>query len=213
MGPGWATPDPGVGMAIEMLGGDPRHEGNVMIIGQRLPREGFAPEDAPPAFNEIEPGRSYRNEGMLDPRMGFEPLSDRTTGVAGQVISNQVKAASRIGAVQRLEQVEVAHRVTGARGLGQCPAVADRESPIDPDFRRSPVVIQGDLDPVPVGRPPRCRREIARGYRAELVDAEDGRSLRWLSVEADDSGSFGTKSGSLLLAHKRVWRQRTFSCW
>ena len=42
-----ASPDPGLGMAIEMLGRDTGHVGNVVIVGQRMPSEGFAPEDGP----------------------------------------------------------------------------------------------------------------------------------------------------------------------
>jgi hypothetical protein len=53
------------------------------------------------------------------------------------------------------------------------------------------------------------RWEIARGYGAELVDAQDRGAFGWLGVEPDDAGPFGTKLGSLLLAHKRVCRQRT----
>jgi hypothetical protein len=63
-----------------------------------------------------------------------------------------------------------------------------------------------------IRRPARSRWEIAGGYGAEFVDTEDGGTFRWGRVELDDADSFGTKSGSLLLAHKRVCRQRTFSC-
>lgn len=44
---GRASPDPGLSVAIELLGGDPGHVGNVMVIGQRLPSESFAAEDPP----------------------------------------------------------------------------------------------------------------------------------------------------------------------
>ena len=211
MGPGWASPDPGLGMTIEMVGGDLGDEGNVVIVSQRLPGEGFAAEESPPPLNEIQPGGSYRNEGVLDPGMQFQPVPDRTAGVAGQVVRNQVEIAPRIGLVERLEQLEVAGGITGPRGLGQRLAISDRERPIDPHLGRSAVVVERHLDPVSVGRPLRCRRKIARGYRAELVDTQDRGTLGRVGVEADDAGSFGTKSGSLLLAHKRVCRQRTFS--
>jgi hypothetical protein len=82
MGLGWASPDPGSRVAIEVLCRDSGHVGNVMIISQRLSGEGFAPEDPPAAFNQIEPGRSDRNEGVLDAGMGFEPFPDGTTGMA-----------------------------------------------------------------------------------------------------------------------------------
>jgi len=44
MGLGRASPDLGLGMAIEVLGGDTGDVGNVVIVGQGLPREGFAPK-------------------------------------------------------------------------------------------------------------------------------------------------------------------------
>jgi hypothetical protein len=209
---GWASPDPGLGMTIEVLGGDTGDEGNIVLISQRLPREGLAPEDAPPSLDQIEPRGTHRNKGVLDARMGFEPLPDGTTGVAGQVIGNQVEVASRIGAVQRLEQVEVARRVAGTRGLGQRLAVADREGSIDPDLRRSPVIVEGDLDAVAIGRPARSGWEIAGRYGPEFVDTQDRGAWGRGGVEADDAGSFGTKSGSLLLAHNRVCRHRIPSC-
>lgn len=84
----WPSPDPGLGMAVEVTGGDPRDVGDVMVISQRLAREGFAPEDAPPPFDQIEPGRSHGNEGVLDAGMGLQPLPDGATGVTGEVIGN-----------------------------------------------------------------------------------------------------------------------------
>ena len=129
MGLGRPSPDPGFGMAIEVLGGDPGHEGNVVIIGQRLSRKGFAPEDPPPALNEIEPRRSHRNEGVLDAGMGFEPLPDRPAGVAGEVIGNQVEVARRVGAVQGLKELQVPRGVARKSGLGQRVPIADQSAP------------------------------------------------------------------------------------
>jgi hypothetical protein len=65
-------------MTNEVQGGDTGYEHNIVIIGQRLPSEGFTPEDAPPSLNQIQPGGSHRNEGMLDPRMGLEPFPERS---------------------------------------------------------------------------------------------------------------------------------------
>jgi hypothetical protein len=67
----------------------------------------------------------------------------------------------------------------------------------------------GIPDAVAVDGPARGRWEVARRYRPELVDAEDRRACGRRGVERDDGGPFGTKSGSLLLAHSRVRRQRT----
>jgi hypothetical protein len=88
MGLGEASPDPGVGVTIQVLGGDPGHVGKVVVISQGLSSEGLAAEDPPPALDQIQPGGSHRNTGVLDPRMGLEPLPDRTAGVAGQVVGN-----------------------------------------------------------------------------------------------------------------------------
>lgn len=206
------TPDPGRGVAIEMRGGDLGHISNVMIISQRLPGEGFAPKDAPPALNQVEPGRAHWNEGMLDARMSFEPLADRAAAVTRQVIGNQVDVSRQVSAVQGLEQIEVATGITGASRLGQDLPIADPQRPIHPDLLGSPVVVERGLDPVAIRRPARRWREITRRYRAEFVDTENGGSFRWSGVEANDRCPLGTKSGSLLLAHSRVWRQRTPSC-
>jgi len=102
MGPGRASPDPGLGVAIEMLSRAPGHISNIVIIGQRLSCEGFAPEDPPPALDQIQPRRSHWNEGVLNAGMGVEPFPDRPAGVAGQVVGDQVQVPARIGVVQRL---------------------------------------------------------------------------------------------------------------
>jgi hypothetical protein len=73
-------PDPRLGMAIEMLGGDAGYIGNIMIIGQGLSGEGFASEDGPPPLNQIQPSGSHGDAGVLDPRMCFQLLPDRSAG-------------------------------------------------------------------------------------------------------------------------------------
>src|SRR5712691_5828808 len=84
----WASPDPGFGLAVEVSGGDTRDVGAVVGVGQRHAGAGCAPKNAPPAFDEIEPGGASGNEGVVDPRVGGQPVPDGTTGVAGQVIGN-----------------------------------------------------------------------------------------------------------------------------
>jgi hypothetical protein len=150
MGRGWASPDPRLGASSELVRGDTGHVGNVAVIGQRLPGEGFAPRDAPPALDEVEPGGSHRNTGVPDARMCCSPVPDRATGVAGEMVGNQREVAPGIGAVQRLEQVEVACRVARGSGLGQRLTVMHRERPIAPDLLWSPVVVERSRDPVAV---------------------------------------------------------------
>jgi hypothetical protein len=52
MGLGRPSPDPRLGVAVELLSGDAGDIRDIVVIGQRLPGKGFAPEDPPPAFNE-----------------------------------------------------------------------------------------------------------------------------------------------------------------
>ena len=56
----WAPPDPGTGVGIEVLGREPCGDGQVLVLGEVLAREGFAPKDAPPAFDQVEPGGAHR---------------------------------------------------------------------------------------------------------------------------------------------------------
>jgi hypothetical protein len=62
---GQPSPDPGLGVAIEMLGRHTGYVGNVVIIGQGLSGESFAPKDPPPLLDQVEPRRSHRYEGMF----------------------------------------------------------------------------------------------------------------------------------------------------
>jgi hypothetical protein len=88
-------------------------------------------------------------------------------------------------------------------------AVAHAQCPVDPDLLASAVRAQRHLDAVASHRPARSRREIAGRYRAAFVDADDRRARGRRGGARDDPGPFGTKSGSLLLAHRRVRRPRT----
>src|SRR5260370_28299999 len=111
----WASPDPGCGMAVELSGGDTRDVGDVVGVGQRRAGEGCAPKNAPPACDQIEPGGASGNEGVVDPRVGGQPVPDGTTGVAGQVIGNQGPVGGGGGVGKRLQQRAVA-RVGARRG-------------------------------------------------------------------------------------------------
>ena len=151
LGLGEASPDPGGGVTVQVLGGDLGHVGDIVVISQGLSSEGLAPEDPPPALNQIQPGSSHWNEGVLDLRMGFEPLPDRATAVAGQVVGNHIERAGRIGAVHHLEQIQVARGVARARCLGESMPIADAQRPIHPDVLESSVIIEWDLDAPPIG--------------------------------------------------------------
>jgi hypothetical protein len=125
----WASPDPGAGMAVELSGGDAGGVGDILGVGQRHAREGFAAEEPPPAFDEVEPGGADRNEGVLDPRVGREPLPDRSTQVAGQIVGDQEEIAARIGCVDGVQQRQIASGVACGGGLSSAPA---RRAPTAP---------------------------------------------------------------------------------
>jgi hypothetical protein len=91
-------------------------------------------------------------------------------------------------------------------------AGAHAQRAIDPDLLQSAVIIQRHRDAVAIRGPARSRWEVPGRYGAELVDADNRRPFRGCGVERDDARPFGTlgaQSGSLLVAHRRVRRQRT----
>jgi hypothetical protein len=96
------SPDPGCRVAIELSGGDTRDVGDIVGVGQRHAGEGRATEEAPPAFDEIEPGGADGNERLVDARMVRKPVPNRSTQVAGQVVGDEGEIALRIGVVEGL---------------------------------------------------------------------------------------------------------------
>ena len=126
---GWPSPDPRRSMAVEVIRGDTGHVGNVAVIGQGLPGEGFAPKDPPPALDEVEPGGSHRNERVADTGMRFQPRADRSTGMAREVAGNQIEVTGGRGTVQRLEQVQIAGGVPRGSGLSSAPGHRGRRAP------------------------------------------------------------------------------------
>jgi len=123
------SPDPGAGVTVELSGGDAGGGGNILGIGQRHAREGCAAEEPPPAFDEVQPGGADRNEGVLDPRVGREPLPDRSTQVAGQMVGDQEEIAARIGCVDGVQQRQIASGVACGGRSGSPPA---RRAPTAP---------------------------------------------------------------------------------
>ena len=87
-------------MAVELGSGDAGNVGNVVGVGDRHAGEGFAPEEAPPALDEVEPGSARRDEGVLETRVSGQPVSDRTTGVAREIVGNEVELTPGIGLVE-----------------------------------------------------------------------------------------------------------------
>jgi len=67
----WAAPDPRLGAQIELLGGNARGLFDLLGIGKTLTSQRIAAEEPPPAFLQIEPARSRRNEDVMDAWMPF----------------------------------------------------------------------------------------------------------------------------------------------
>jgi hypothetical protein len=144
------SPDPGAGVTVELSGGDAGGVGDILGVGHRDPGEGCAAEEPPPPFDEVEPGGADRNEGVLDPRVGREPLPDRSTQVASQMVGDQEEIAARLGGVDGVQQRKIARGVACGGGLGQHLPVAHRQRPVPPHFVRSPLIVERHFDAVPI---------------------------------------------------------------
>src|SRR3712207_1365306 len=55
----WAAPHPRFGAAIELLCGALRCKLDLSRVGEALPGKSLPPEQPPPCFLEVEPGRPY----------------------------------------------------------------------------------------------------------------------------------------------------------
>ena len=126
-----------------------------------------------------------------------------------EIVGDEIQVAFGIVAINRAEQLEIAGGIACRRGLGADLPITEAQRSVDPRLVVAAAVDERGFDAVAIPGPPRSRREGARGYRAQFVDAEDRRSLRRSGVEGDDPRPFGAKSGSVLVAHSRVRRQRT----
>ncbi len=206
---GWAAPDPGTGAGIELVCGETCGHGQVMVIGEVLAREGFAPKDPPPPFNQIEPGGAHRKGDWVHAWVRGEPVLDRATGVTRAGIRDQLQVTGRVGLRSRREQGQIASGIARGRGLSEDLPLMDLKRARDPDLLRAAPKRQRGFDAVPSGGPARCRREGTGRHGAQLVETKDRRALRWVGGERDELGPFGTKSGSELVAQGCVRRQRT----
>jgi hypothetical protein len=133
-------------------------------------------------------------------------------GIPGDAVGDQIEITVRIRVFEPLQQRKVARGIACGRGLRQRLSLLRAQRAVDPNLVWTAIIVQGRFDTVATRRPARSQWEIALGYGAEFVDAEDRRLSWWLGVECDDPCPVGMKSGSLLLAHSRVRRQRTPSC-
>ena len=188
---GRAVPDPRLGALIELVCGEEGDLVDLVAIGKGLPGQGVPAEEAPPAFLEIEPARASRNEDVVNPGMGAQPLLNRRALVAGEIVGDQVEVAERIGLLDGVEQADIADGVPRAGRQGHLVPVPDAQGTIDPDFLATATVFQGCFDPMTVRRPAGRRGKAPRDHRTELIKGEDRPVLGRSDVKRDDLGPFG----------------------
>jgi hypothetical protein len=87
------SPDPRVGAPVELRSRDARGLFNLLGVGKALPGQRIAAEEAPPAFLQIEPTRSRRNEDVMDAWMPLEPGTRLQTGMTGEIIGDDEQVA------------------------------------------------------------------------------------------------------------------------
>src|SRR5436305_1957145 len=100
MGSGRPSPDPGLGTAVELTGGEVSGGLNLRMIRETLAGEGIPPEEAPPAFVEAEDRRSRR-------WLGVERDDPRPFGTnSGSVLSAQLRGCrQRIPSFKRMRRI------------------------------------------------------------------------------------------------------------
>src|SRR5258708_7432111 len=122
-----------------------------MMSGELLACESFAPKDAPPPFDQIEPGGTHRNGDRVHPRVRGEPVLDGATRVTREIISDAIEVTSRVGLRHGREQGQIASGIARGRGLGEDLPILDPEGAIDPDLVGAAPILAMSLDPVPIG--------------------------------------------------------------
>ena len=87
---GGTPPNPRTGFAVQLPGCDPRRLVDLVAVREALPGEGLSPEYTPPALDEVEPGRSLRDESVFHPWVPFEPPPYQDAVVDLQIVGDQV---------------------------------------------------------------------------------------------------------------------------
>ena len=95
-----ASPDPGLGAEIELLGGDASGLFDHLGIGRALPFQRITAEEASPPLLQIEPARPGRNVDVMDARMIDQPgarlKAVMTAEIVGFDVSEQSDIAFRV---------------------------------------------------------------------------------------------------------------------
>src|SRR5262249_27026960 len=142
------VPDPGLGALIELASRHTCGEGDLGVIGETRPGVGDAAQEGPPGFDEVEPSGPDGNEDLLDARVRRQPLADRSTGVTGEGVGNEVEVAVGMGAIDGVEQVQRARGMACRSGLGADRSLTDTPRALDPGLVVAAAVDERGFEPM-----------------------------------------------------------------
>src|SRR5262249_39229511 len=144
----WAAPDPGMGPGSEVLRGDARRQVDLVGVGEGVAGERLAAEEPPPAVLQVEPAGARGEGDGGDARMEPQPGLDRSAGMAGEMVADQVEVAVGGGRSELVKEDEVAHGVTRRRGAGHFLPIAYASRAVDPDLLLAAPLVERHFDPV-----------------------------------------------------------------
>jgi hypothetical protein len=87
---------------IELFGGYPRSQFDLLVVSKVLPGQGFSAEHPPPCLLQVQPGCPLRDEHLLYSRMDGQPLPDRRALMTGEVVGNEIDVSGWIRLLDHL---------------------------------------------------------------------------------------------------------------
>ncbi len=94
-------------------------------IGEALPGEGIASKEAPPAFLQIQPTRSFGNEDVLEAWMVCQPGAGLQAIMAAQIVRDDENVPGWIVSFDLFEQFNIVLGIARSRTAGNLLAIAD----------------------------------------------------------------------------------------
>src|SRR5215831_2535346 len=117
---------------IELSRGHTRGLLNLISVSKTLSSQGITAEEPPPAFLQIEPARSCRNEDLMESWMLGEPGPRLSTVVAGEIVSDDVNVPVGIVGFDVLKQSDVVRRVARSSASRQFLAITHAQCSVHP---------------------------------------------------------------------------------